>query len=242
MHKLPDNYLTAITMDVIYPLISCICITDNRITLLKKAVNYFRNQDYQHKELVVSIPQKDKLSRYVIHKIAGEMNINLILLIRPNDELLGIARNKAIANCNGEYICTWDDDDWYHPQRLSVQYEQMISEGLSASILNSVLLFDQTRQQAYTSFLYTWENTLLCQKQLLLQNKYLEKGIGEDTKIIEFLDNKKVLCHIWNVPYLYIYVYHRGNVWAHSHFSYLFKRSELLNQQLSLQIGRLLDE
>jgi glycosyltransferase involved in cell wall biosynthesis len=34
---------------------------------------------------------------------------------------VGQIRNMAFDMAGGEYLATWDDDDWYHPKRLAFQ-------------------------------------------------------------------------------------------------------------------------
>lgn len=51
------------------PLISCICITSNRSTLLQRALACFERQDYPMKELVISYPENDFLTKRVVEQI-----------------------------------------------------------------------------------------------------------------------------------------------------------------------------
>jgi len=230
-------------MDPSYPLISCICITNNRIFLLKKAIQYFKSQDYPNKELVISYPKNDKLTKYTIDKIRHTENLNILKVEREIETNLGDARNQAIMQANGLYVCTWDDDDWYHASRLSFQFTglQGLYNPYQASILNQLLLYDQTNKKAYLSFLYTWENTLLCKKEIFLKNQYSSKHQGEDSNIIDYLNAEKLLHHVSKAPFLYIYVYHQGNTWNYAHFQSFFKRSEPLDDVLSAKIHDLID-
>lgn len=224
-----------------HPLISCICITNNRIALLKKAINCFKNQDYPNKELLISYPQRDRLTKHMVNSLASDLSI--IGIERSDQTTLGDARNQAIVECDGSYICAWDDDDWYHENRLSYQFDCMHKSGnnYEASILNRLILFDQTTQKAYLSFYYTWEGTLLCKKDIFLHNQYSSKNKGEDSDIVDFLDNQNMLYHIPDVPFLYVYIYHRSNTWNYAHFKSFFKRSEELTEEVSIQIRQLIN-
>jgi len=226
-----------------YPLISCICITDNRPEFLQKTIIYFKNQNYPNKELVISYPQKDKSTPALIDKIRPKSEINILTIERDDKETLGNSRNQAIFKCHGDYICTWDDDDWYHASRLSFQFNSMhnIGRGYQASVLTRVILYDAIKEKSYLSFSYTWDCSLLCRKEIIFQNQYAHLDKGEDTHIIKFLDSRKLLHYVEEAPFLYIYIYHGKNTWNYAHFEYFLKQSEVLNEELTLTIKNLLN-
>ena len=226
-----------------YPLISCICITCDRTELLQNAINYFQNQNYPNKELVISYPKKDKTTPALINQILNQNSINILKLERDDQETLGNSRNLAIAKCNGDYICTWDDDDWYHSNRLKFQYDSMRStgKGHQACVLTRIILYDSTTNNAYLSNSYTWDCTLLCRKEIIFQNQYAHLDKAEDTHIIKFLDSRNILYHIEDFPFLYVYIYHGKNTWNYSHFEYFLERSELLDEEITLTIRKALN-
>lgn len=219
------------------PLISCICITDNRPDLLQKAINCFKSQNYQNKELVISYPQNDKVSKKVISYEQNAM-LRILSIERVEGSSLGEARNEAIRKSNGEYICTWDDDDWYHPSRISYQYNsiQNKGEGYQASILTRILLYDETKNETYYSFNYTWEGTILCRKTILLQNQYRHSNQGEDSHVIGFLRSRKQLLMLNQVPFLYIYIHHGKNTWNYERFEFFMANSHHLEGEEKEQV------
>jgi len=227
-----------------YPLISCICITDNRTNLLKRAITCFAMQNYPNKELVISHPMQDENTRYFIKKVLEENDLSIVELERDDNESVGNARNLAISKCHGDYVCVWDDDDWYHASRLSFQFNSMQTTGIgySASVLSRLILFDYTKKKAYLSFHHCWENTLLCRKEIIFQNQYAHQNRGEDTHIIKFLDGKKFLHHIDEAPFLYIYIYHGENTWNYDHYEFLVNKSELLEDRISDEIHNLIEQ
>lgn len=224
------------------PLISCICITYNRPRLLKKAIGYFAAQDYCNKELVISYRIDDLESRKVVDQVCMLSNINILPVERSNEESLGNARNTAIRKCNGVYLCMWDDDDWYHFNRLSFQFNSLntLRPQYQASILSRILLYDASTQKAYYSFGYTWDGTIMCRKEILLQNQYSDSNFGEDTHVITFLSGREFLYQIENAPFLYIYVYHGYNTWNYQHFKSFIDKSEELDHNSSQTIRQLI--
>jgi glycosyltransferase involved in cell wall biosynthesis len=224
------------------PLISCICITNHRIQLLRKAILNFSNQSYTSKELIISIPDNDKLTQHVVDRISASSIDRIKAITRNPNVSLGAARNEAIANSNGEYICIWDDDDWYHQDRLLVQYNSIsyCKQKKNGSVLSNIIIFDGVTRCAYVSFHYPWENTLLCEKQYLPTGGYLNKDRGEDSKIVDLLESEKRLLHLSDYPHLYIYIYHGTNTWNYTHFRAFIQRSILLDQVVTLKIREII--
>jgi len=216
-----------------HPLISCICITQNRPALLLKAIVSFDTQNYPNRELVISYPKHDLETKKLIDDILEVSDLRIIQIERVGNESLGFARNHAIANCNGEYICLWDDDDWYHARRLAHQYNTMLTTGKfrEASILTRVMLFDAKTEQGYLSFYYLWCGSLLCKKDHILKHPFENTDVAEDASVIKYLESKKLLHYIADSAFLYLYVYHGGNALNYFHFSYYLKKSERLDQE-----------
>jgi len=225
-------------MSQTHPLISCICVTDNRIDFLKRAITCFDNQNYPNKELVISYPKSDHNTKSFLNELLKTSLINILRVERDKEETIGNARNLAILKCHGDYICVWDDDDWYHPSRLSFQFNSMQTSGVgyNASVLTSVILFDSITKKSYQSSHYTWENTLLCRKEFILQNQYAHRNKGEDTHIIQFLENKRFLHHVDQAPFLYVYIFHGGNTWDYEHYKHLTSKGALLDEEVNQTI------
>lgn len=153
---------------LIHPLISCICITQDRPSLLLKAIVSFDTQNYPNRELVISYPKQDIETKKLIDSILELSDMRILRIEREENESLGTARNNSIEKCNGDYICLWDDDDWYHGRRLAHQYNTMLVNGQfrDASILTRVMLFDATTQKGYLSFPYLWGGSCYAKKNI----------------------------------------------------------------------------
>jgi len=224
-----------------YPLISCICITNSRPKLLQQAISCFESQNYINKELVISYPKNDQLTKELI---ASNKSVNILQIERDPEETLGNARNHALYKCHGDYVCVWDDDDWYHSSRLSFQFNSLhtVGPGFQASILTRIILYDFTTHLGYLSFPYNWDGTLLCRKEMLLQNQYADRNKAEDTHVIPFLHSRKMLAQINESPFLYIYTYHGENTWSYDHFQIFIKKSHLLNQEFIDKVRALVND
>lgn len=226
-----------------HPLISCICITQNRPAFLLKAIVSFDSQNYPNRELVISYPKNDLQTKELIDNVLEAVDLRIVRIEREGNESLGTARNNAIANCNGDFICLWDDDDWYNSSRLSYQYNTMRTNGQfrEASILTRVMLFDFTAQQGYYSFPYLWCGSLLCKKEHILQHPFADTNLAEDTEIIKYLEAKKLMHYISEYAYLYLYVYHGTNALNYFQFCYYLKKSERVDQESTDWMRSLLD-
>lgn len=223
-------------MNLHIPLISCICITDNRPLLLQRAIFCFDSQDYPTKELVISYPQSDVATRNILNSIEEILNIKMVKIERPEQEKLGTSRNHAIASANGEYICVWDDDDWYDSKRVSQQYEVLKSGTFKASILLNVLLYNAPDNKTYHFNYQELAGTLLCEKQTLLQTSYPDLEKREDNFIIQYLTSKNVLFRIAEMPQLYIYIYHGDNVSGTRYFNLHFMLLNLVDENINAQV------
>lgn len=226
-----------------HPLISCICVTQNRSALLLKAIVSFDTQNYPNREMVISYPKHDLGTKQLIDEILQVSDLRIVRVEREGNESLGTARNNAIAECNGDYICLWDDDDWYHARRLAHQYNTMLTNRKfrEASILTRVMLFDTNTQQGYLSFPYLWCGSLLCRKDHILKHPFANSDVAEDIPVIKYLESRKLLHYIADSAFLYLYVYHGENALSYFHFSYYLKKSEQLDQESTNWIHSLLN-
>ena len=230
----------------LYPLISCICITDNRPTFLLKAVIHFDAQNYPNRELVVSYPKTDLASKILISKIKQVSDLNIMVIEREECLSLGLARNEAVAKCNGEYICTWDDDDWHREVRLIYQYTSLLSikQKREACILPQVVLFDSTKDRAWFSGTFNWAGTLLCKKEIVLQHPYSDTNSDEGAELIQYLITSKYLHYFANYN-LYAFIYHGTNITDRQQFKLLTKDLVALDmgskEWLSILINRKID-
>jgi glycosyltransferase involved in cell wall biosynthesis len=212
-----------------HPLISCICITSHRPSMLIKAIVAFDKQNYPNKELVVSFPNDDMATKELLIDITGLSNLNIIQLEHNPQDSLGHIRNQAIAKSEGEFVCIWDDDDLYFDDRISHQYNNMQSKRkyFQACILTTITLYDAISQRAYLSSPYKWGGSLLCRKDLLLTYPYEDKNMAEDAYLIKSLDQKDFLHKISDTPFLYGFVYHGTNTINYSQYQYFIRKGEL---------------
>lgn len=221
-----------------YPLISCICISQNRPQQLLRAIVNFEQQSYPNKELVVSYPSHDLDTKKLMDRILKISHLKIVILCRESDGSLGRIRNQAVAAAHGSYICTWDDDDWYHPERLKHQMALLQNSKLiyQACVLREIILYDRNHKTAFLSAAYNWSGTLLCKKDLVVQYPYQDTNRLEDSPLIEHLETQKLLLPIKGSYYLYVYIYHGSNVIDDIHFKYFTRNGPQLDLKTTQNI------
>lgn len=227
-----------------YPLITCLCITRGKPEKLQRAIHCFQAQTYQHKELLIIYEDDDQATieffkNYERNKFS---NIFFVQIETTPKLTLGELRNLAIKQCSGEYFCQWDDDDWYHRDRLLTQMNGIIENYQDASLMTNWLLFDDKNKQAYFSLFRLWEGSVLCKKNLITKDlQYPAMSRLEDAIFINLLvENHKVYPIV--KPNLYIYVCHGNNTWPRNHFERMFSVAHKLPPHISKQINDILQE
>lgn len=211
--------------------------------MLQRVIHCFRNQSYRYKQLVIVYEESDELTGGFLQGHTWDENIKLVNVPdKPVKLPLGRLRNLSLEQADGDYICQWDDDDWYDPDRLSAQMEAILKAGRPASVLSRWIVFDAVRRKAYLSNRRLWEGSIMCRKDILLKRPYPEISKGEDTEVIESLVRKNLLTVIHDMPELYIYNYHGGNTWEQDHFKDIFTASTELSPEECAQVTDILND
>lgn len=105
------------------PLVSCLCVTENRPEFIPWLAWNFAKQDYPVRELVIvdSSPEPtcadgDFVTNY--DRRFGALGARVIH-VAPGTSVAE-KRNIAMREAAGSIFTWWDDDDWQHPLRLSL--------------------------------------------------------------------------------------------------------------------------
>lgn len=199
------------------PLISCLMITRDRLNYVKMSIKCFQDQTYPAKELVVISEADDGVEEYV-----RMLEDSRIRFIRPSAtcRTLGQLRNFSLDRARGVYVCQWDDDDWYHPSRLSLQYNVLKEKKVKACLLGQWMLISPlTQQYGVSSFRKEgWEGSILARKDIMPRYPSLKRG--EDKALMTRLRKRTRVEVITQPGYwlLYGYLIHQNNTWTNHHF------------------------
>jgi glycosyltransferase involved in cell wall biosynthesis len=211
--------------------------------MLKRAIACFAAQVYEPKELIIVYEEDDLFTAALIASDSPhwEANIRPIRVPALPKISLGELRNIGISAACGEFISQWDDDDWYHVDRLAYQYDALIKNGRDGTVMMHWMLFDSVDQRAYISQSRTWEGSILCRKAVLQQKPYADQASGEDTPTVDYLASTGCMYLMENEPRLYIYIYHGNNTWDREHWKEFFDMGVPLSDRDSTEISGILN-
>jgi glycosyltransferase involved in cell wall biosynthesis len=200
-------------------MINCLTVTQaGRLELLARAVADFRVQTVRERELVI-IHDGNPAFHYSVLRLAADGDEAPIRVVLVAAGLcLGALRNAATEAARGDYVCQWDDDDRYHPNRLEVQLEALRSANRDCSFLaDQPHLFAEHRQM-YWDYWYNnpypttaIPSTLFARRASL--PRYPDATRGEDSAVLaEMLAQGSKVVKLRERGYLYFYVFHGRSV------------------------------
>ena len=206
-------------------LISCLCVTRARVSLLHRAVGCFIDQTHAERELLIVYESDDPATRDYVATVVDD-RIRAIEVPDFPRRSLGTLRNLAVAAARGRYVCQWDDDDWYHPDRLFEQFAALRESGRPACVLSRWTCVDAESRRAYISAHRAWEGSLLVEREHMVA--YPDLARGEDTVAVDLLAERQKLCML-DRPHLYVYTFHNANTWGRAHWTRLLDRSTVVH-------------
>ncbi len=209
------------------PLISCLCITRDRVDLLARAIRCFQAQSWANRELLIVYESDDAATRAFLNTLVDPLIRVIEVSVTPKRSL-GELRNLAVERARGRWFCQWDDDDWHHCERLAAQWSALRSQRQVACVMMHWLVFDSSTGRAFISPRWHWEGSILCDREALSGKlRYASMARGEDTPFVQALVRRGEIAQLFR-PGLYIYVYHRRNVWDYAHWRQnILERSSL---------------
>lgn len=213
------------------PLVSCLCVSYKRAHLLQFAIECFLQQTYDNKEMVVVHNVKDVDTIALLESFADNKAIVPVMVDTKGRQLtLGDLRNIAVDCAHGDYVCTWDDDDWYGPARIQAQMASLQALKKNASVMTSILMYNKSNDTAYLSFRHPWEPTLLVEKKVLTDNniRYPQINKSEDTVVLRMLAQNYLIAPTLD-PRLYIYLFNGQNTCSEEHFNNIYRFSQQLS-------------
>jgi glycosyltransferase involved in cell wall biosynthesis len=196
------------------PLVSCLLVTQAaRAALAPRAIAAFNRQSYPRRELViVSVDDVAPLGSLVRPPAPVQVHQ------APAHLTLGDLRNLAVERAAGEYVATWDDDDWSHPQRLARQLAVLRAAGAQGCVLHRCIFADEAHDDYV--IVYAWPHTgyasMLARKADLPPYPALARGEdrGLHSMTIVALDE----------PRLYVRTLHAANTCDTAHATRLMRR------------------
>lgn len=192
-------------------------VTADRRHLMKRAVKCFNFQTYSNKELVVVDDGKQDLTEAL--KEVTDKQLTYIKLSPSEDNTLGKLRNVSLQKASGDFLIQWDDDDWYHPDRIKIQAEYLM-QGYDACCLSGALMHLDTPQFMHHPYVGNLPEGI--PGSIMHRNDpsvtYPHTRRAEDTVFLKEWMQKNYLQLPDQYSYLFIRCYHGNNTWEQDHF------------------------
>jgi glycosyltransferase involved in cell wall biosynthesis len=218
-------------------IVTCMCVTRNRVPLLRRSIQCFLQQTYPDRELVVVYESDDEETRAFLAAL-GESSVHPVEVPADPRITLGTLRNIALRAGTGKYVAQWDDDDWHSPMRLAEQMGAIQDTGVRGCLIARWTLYDCRTARAYISNVRPWEGSIVVERAVVPPYPDLPKR--EDTPVVEELIRQGQII-LLDQPELYIYTYHGMNTWDGNHWKRILRRSVPLGAEMSDAVTALLN-
>lgn len=150
--------------------------TCNRRQFIPSALACYQSQTWKNKELIVVDDGSDSIADL----LANTPNVSYYRT--EKFKTLGEKVNFCCEKANGEIIATWDDDDWYSPERLTDQVSRLILSGKSLSGYHTILFFDGKHTSQYRGAKdYATGSSQVYKKSFWAAHKFESVNVGYDT-------------------------------------------------------------
>lgn len=204
--------------------ISCLTVTQaHRFNFLKNALDDFQAQRDVDSELVLVHDSGSDFHTQILEYL-GMHSFNRVRCFQVAPGLtLGELRNINVEAAQGEFICQWDDDDRYHPDRLRLQLQALQQNSAEACFLQDQLhYFSHSRRLFWTEWqrdpfpLDVVPGTLLIKRSCMPEYPPLRRG--EDTYLChQLLKNGVLAQRVAGLGWTYVYQFHGKNTWSEAH-------------------------
>ncbi len=200
------------------PKVSCVMVTADRIDLCARSVWCYQQQTYPNKELVVL--DNGNRSMESLLKDLPPREVRYKKIDRTPDLILGDLRNTALDMATGAYIIPqWDDDDWYHPDRIQRQVDVLL-QGPDACALAGTLMHVSKAPYFDKPYIGLLPNgvppTIMHRRDDAIRYPSLPRT--EDTVYVNEWLKKSYVQLPEEASYLYIRAFHGSNTWEVDHF------------------------
>jgi hypothetical protein len=127
------------------PLVSCLCVTEDRSTFMPWLLWNYDRQTWQRKELMILDSSA--------HPFQPKERADIRVISSPHGSSVARKRNRALLEASGEIVAWFDDDDWQHPERLVLLVGALGNGGIYAGTRRSWFIeLSSRRCQVYAGF------------------------------------------------------------------------------------------
>lgn len=199
------------------PLVSCLMVTANRKRLAERSIACLKAQTWTNWELIL-LDDGHEDYRPLLEDLPPE-RVTYLKLKKEAHFVLGHLRNITLDHAKGTYVAQWDDDDWYHPDRLRIQVEAL-EKGADACCIQAALMHLDTPEFLRHPYVGKLKDGV--PGSIVHRNdpsiRYPETRRAEDTVFLHAWMQKRYVCLPRDYAYLFIRCFHGSNTWEQKHF------------------------
>jgi len=201
------------------PKVSCLLVTADRPTLVRRALRCYAAQTYANTELVVLDNGDERIESIVAGAdLPGE--VQYLYVERTPDLWIGGLRNQALDAATGEFVIPqWDDDDWSHPERIERQVA-VLQRGYDACTLQGTLMHVDATEYFYHPFIGVLPDgvppTIMHRRDDSIRYPNIRRT--SDTDFVNDWREKRYHILPREDSYLYLRYFHGDNLWEKDHF------------------------
>jgi glycosyltransferase involved in cell wall biosynthesis len=223
-------------------LLSCIMPTRNRREFVRRSLLCFEAQDYPHRELIVVDDGDEPIEDLVVEASAvlADTPARIRYLRLPQPTSIGAKRNAACTAAHGSIIVHWDDDDWYGPERLSLQAEPILAGKADLTGLENRYMLELPEARFWSMrpelhrrmFVGDVHGGTLAFRRTLFDRgmRYPPANLAEDAAFIkQALRAGMNLVRVSN-PGVFVYIRHGRNAWRFRSGQYLDRTGWVLTE------------
>jgi len=200
------------------PKVSCLMVTADRRRFVRRSLLCYRRQTYPRKELVVVDDGGEPLDDLLADFPPGEVLYHRIA--RTSANVLGRLRNLSLELATGDLCANWDDDDWYHPDRLSVQVGAIEAGARSCSLAATLVHIDlppYSRRAFVSPFRRGVPGSLVYPRAGAIRHPELARG-EDDVFLGEWRKTSHRMLDASRAG-LMVRCFHGANTWDRGHFT-----------------------
>lgn len=207
--------------------VSCLTVTADRRELLRRSLDCYKKQTHPNTELVVIDNGNDRIDD-LLHDLPSD-RVQYVRIEPSADNVLGEMRNVSLDHATGDFLTCWDDDDWFHPDRIKIQLETLLENNADACCLSTSLMHLNNETFRNHPFKGTLKGGV--PPSILHRNdkkiRYPSMNRHEDTRFLEQWKQHTYVRLPSEYAYLFIRCYHGTNTWEEEHFVRRMRNSPL---------------
>lgn len=210
------------------PLVSCLMVTANRARLAQRSIACLAEQTWSNLELVI-VDDGDEDYSQILEPYRNRLKIRYERIAKDPGVRLGGLRNRTLDLASGDYCAQWDDDEWYHPERIETQMRYLQARNLAAVTLRYVLVHLDEPEFLHHPFRFdSIDGTCGTIVHERSEIRYPNLARSEDLAYLEAFDKTGRTDMISERSgHLFMRCFHGTNTWDREHFLGRLKSSAI---------------